>query len=173
MADNSLTPKQEKFLHKYLECGNASDAYRFAYDCSKMKDATVNVKASELLTNGKITVRLSELQGELKEKSDITKEQVLDQLRCIMFADIRDYVDFDGTTISFKDFSLLTDNQAKAIESIKQGRNGIELKLHGKSWSIERICKMLGFDAPTQMLAQLSTGFEKMSDAEWTELIKK
>lgn len=173
MADNSLTPKQEKFLHKYLECGNASDAYRFAYDCSKMKDATVNVKASELLTNGKITVRLSELQGELKEKSDITKEQVLDQLRCIMFADIRDYVDFDGTTISFKDFSLLTDNQAKAIESIKQGRNGIELKLHGKSWSIERICKMLGFDAPTQMVAQLSTGFEKMSDDELKELIKE
>ena len=173
MADNSLTPKQEKFLHKYLECGNASDAYRFAYDCSKMKDATVNVKASELLTKGKITVRLSELQGELKEKSDITKEQVLDQLRCIMFADIRDYVDFDGTTISFKDFSLLTDNQAKAIESIKQGRNGIELKLHGKSWSIERICKMLGFDAPTQMVAQLSTGFEKMSDDELKELIKE
>ena len=138
-----------------------------------MKDATVNVKASELLTNGKITVRLSELQGELKEKSDITKEQVLDQLRCIMFADIRDYVDFDGTTISFKDFSLLTDNQAKAIESIKQGRNGIELKLHGKSWSIERICKMLGFDAPTQMVAQLSTGFEKMSDDELKELIKE
>ena len=173
MADNSLTPKQEKFLHKYLECGNASDAYRFAYDCSKMKDATVNVKASELLTNGKITVRLSELQGELKEKSDITKEQVLDQLRCIMFADIRDYVDFDGTTISFKDFSLLTDNQAKAIESIKQGRNGIELNLHGKSWSIERICKILGFDAPTQMVAQLSTGFEKMSDDELKELIKE
>ena len=173
MADNSLTPKQEKFLHKYLECGNASDAYRFAYDCSKMKDATVNVKASELLTNGKITVRLSELQGELKEKSDITKEQVLDQLRCIMFADIRDYVDFDGTTISFKDFSLLTDNQAKAIESIKQGRNGIELKLNGKSWSIESICNMLGFDAHTQRVAKLRTGFEKMSDEELQELTKE
>ena len=172
MINNKLTVKQENFLHKYLECGNASEAYRFSYDCSKMKDETVNRNAASMLTNNKIATRLSELQGELKEKSDITKEEVLNHLRCILNSDIRDYVDFDGVMISFKDFSRLTDDQATAIESIKQGKNGIELKLHGKSWSIERICKMLGFDAPTQMVAQLSTGFEKMSDEELENLIK-
>jgi phage terminase small subunit len=26
-----LTIKQEKFCNKYLECGNASEAYRYAY----------------------------------------------------------------------------------------------------------------------------------------------
>jgi len=44
----------------------------------------------------------------------------------------------------------LTERQIKAIESIKKGKGGIELKLHGKSWTIDRICKMLGFDAPTK-----------------------
>lgn len=172
MAENNLTPKQEKFIDKYLECGNASEAYRFAYDCSKYSEEAVWVNASKLLKNAKVLLMMKEKQAALREKGQITKEQVLDQLRCIMFADIRDYVDFDGVMISFKDFSKLTDDQAKAIESIKQGRNGIELKLHGKNWSIERICKMLGFDAPTQMVAQLSTGFEKMSDEELKQMIK-
>jgi hypothetical protein len=30
-----LDVKQEKSAHAYLECGNASEAYRKAYDCKK------------------------------------------------------------------------------------------------------------------------------------------
>ena len=32
MADNKLTPKQEAFILAYLETGNASEAYRRAYN---------------------------------------------------------------------------------------------------------------------------------------------
>ena len=39
--------------------------------------------------------------------------------------------------VRFKPFDQLTENQLKAIESVKMGRNGIELRLHSKSWSIE------------------------------------
>lgn len=31
------------------------------------------------------------------------------------------------------------------IESIKHGKYGLEIKLHGIDWSIEKICKHLGF----------------------------
>jgi len=143
-----LTPKQEKFCNKYLECGNASEAYRFAYDCSKMKDSTINRKAVELLANGKITASVSGMQAEQKAKSDITKEYILKKLQAIADSKITDYVYFDGSEIKFYDFSLLSEKQIEAIESIKHGRYGIEIRLHGKSWTIERICKMLGFDAP-------------------------
>lgn len=142
-----LTIKQENFCNKYIETGNASEAYRFAYNCEKMKAETINVKSSELLSSGKITVRVNYLKKELKEKSDITKERVLEELKAIMESDIRNYLTFTGKTIRFKNFKDLTDKQAKAIEAIKKGKNGIELKLHGKNWSIDRICKMLGFDA--------------------------
>lgn len=166
-----LTIKQERFIDKYLECGNASEAYRFAYDCSRYSEEAIWANASKLLKNAKVLLRVNEKQALLREKGQITKEQVLHQLKCILQADIRTYVDFDGKNISFKDFSKLTPDEVLAIESIKQGRNGIELKLHGKNWTIERICKMLGFDAPTQMVAQLSTGFEKMSDEELKQMI--
>lgn len=146
-----LSIKQENFCNKYIECGNASEAYRHAYECSKMKEETVNENASRLLKSSKVTARINDLQTELKSKSDITKERILSELEAIIDAKITDYLDFDGTFIKFKSFEKLTEKQVKAIESIKEGRNGIELKLYGKSWTIERICKMLGFDAPTKV----------------------
>ena len=83
-----LTIKQEKFCNKYIECGNASEAYRYAYDCGKMMDKSVWEKASELLKNVKVSSRVSELQRKLEEKSDITKERVLQELKSIGFSEI-------------------------------------------------------------------------------------
>ena len=56
-----MTPKQEKFCQAYIETGNASEAYRQAYNAEKMQAQTIHVKASELLASGKIAVRLEEL----------------------------------------------------------------------------------------------------------------
>ena len=56
-----MTPKQERFCQAYIETGNASEAYRQAYNAEKMKAQTIHVKASELLASGKVAVRLKEL----------------------------------------------------------------------------------------------------------------
>lgn len=168
-----LTIKQENFCNFYIETGNASEAYRRSYATEKMKDETINRKAKELMDNGNITARIKELQAELKAISDITKERVLEELSAIAFADIRDYVVFNGRSIRFKPFKDLTDRQAKAIESIKKGKNGIELHLHGKSWTIERICRMLGFDVPQQIDQVLTTGLEGTSCEELRKKLEK
>lgn len=168
-----LTVKQEKFCNKYTECGNASEAYRFAYGCKKMKDETINRTSFDLLNNHKIAARIDALKAELKAKSDITKERILEEMSAILEAKITDYLEFDGTSIKFKNFSNLTERQVRAIESIKEGKNGIELKLHGKNWSIDRICKMLGFDAPVVMEQRLTTGFENVEDGDLKEKLMK
>lgn len=143
-----LSIKQENFCNYYIECGNASEAYRRAYSCSNMKDESINVKAFELLNNGKITVRVKELQEELKKKSDITKEEVLNMLRSFMYADIRNFLTIKDGNVTFKDSEDWTDEMAMQVESVKQGKDGIEIKLNGRTWTIQRICKMLGFDSP-------------------------
>jgi phage terminase small subunit len=153
---NNLTIKQEKFCQAYIETGNASEAYRQAYSCGNMKDSVINIKACELLKNGKISVRVRELQSELKKSSDIKKSDILEELSCIAFSDIRHYVTFNGTTLKFKNFDELTDKQARAIESIKESKTGIEIKLHGKSWSIERICKCWDTMPPKTLIFRLS-----------------
>lgn len=95
MAEGKLTIKQEKFCNKYLECGNASEAYRFAYECSKMSDETVWKRSSELLQNGEVTGRVKQLQAQLAEKELITKEELIRLNVSIINADVLDFVDAD------------------------------------------------------------------------------
>lgn len=63
MPRDSLTPKQEAFAHKFVETGNAAEAYRFAYDASKMAVTTIYPHASRLLDNGKVAARVAELKA--------------------------------------------------------------------------------------------------------------
>lgn len=168
---HKLTIKRENFCNYYVETGNASEAYRRAFACKNMKDKTITEAASRLINDSNVNARIKELQGEIKKKSDITKEKILYELDCIINAKITDYIMLEEGRLSFKDFNELAESQVKAIESVKQGKNGIELKLHGKSWSIERICKMLGYDAPVKIEDKRATNFESMSDEELKKYI--
>ncbi|CNF25929.1 Terminase small subunit [Yersinia nurmii] len=76
----SLTQKQETFCQAYIETGNASEAYRTAYAADKMKPESVNRKAKELLDNGKIAARIAELQGEIKQRHNVTIDSLIKEL---------------------------------------------------------------------------------------------
>lgn len=120
-----LTIKQENFCNYYVERGNASEAYRRAYSCANMKDETVNRNAVQLLNRNKIATRVAELQDEQKAKSDITKEEII------------------GLCVKVIRGDLITDG----VED-RDGRKS--RRTISKTWAIDRICKMLGFDAPTK-----------------------
>ena len=65
-----LTAKQEKFVQELIRNGgNRSAAYRVAYDASKMKEQTINQKASRLLKQDNIRARYDEIQGKVIEKT--------------------------------------------------------------------------------------------------------
>ena len=55
--DMQLTEKQQRFTMHYVEHGNATRAYRDAYNAERMSDKTVNEAASRLLKNSKIAAR--------------------------------------------------------------------------------------------------------------------
>lgn len=75
-----LTPKQEAFALAYVETGNASEAYRRAYNAGKMKPETVNRTAKGLLDNRKIAARVAELQAEHVERHRLTVDDLLAEL---------------------------------------------------------------------------------------------
>lgn len=76
----ALTPKQDAFCLKYVETGNASEAYRQTYHTDGMKPESVNRKAKELMDNGKITARISELQAEHAKRHNLTVDDLLEEL---------------------------------------------------------------------------------------------
>lgn len=63
-----------------LKGGNASEAYRYAYRCENMKDATIRNKASDLLKKGDIRVMLNELKEDAQERAQLTVEDLIAEL---------------------------------------------------------------------------------------------
>ena len=78
----TLTPKQEKFAQLYVEKGNASEAYRQAYN-SKAKYETVNVSASKLLSDPKVSLRVRELRKQLEKTALWNREESFKVLAAI------------------------------------------------------------------------------------------
>ena len=81
MASGDLTPKQDSFCLKYIECSNQSEAYRHAYPRSlNWKPETVHNKASHMMRNAKVKARIEELKQQAVDKFTVTyemKEQML------------------------------------------------------------------------------------------------
>lgn len=73
----ALTPKQEKFCLKYIETGNASEAYRQSYDCERMKPETIKRSAKELLDNRNIATTIEKLRQEAKDRHSITVDDII------------------------------------------------------------------------------------------------
>ncbi len=147
---SKLTIKQENFCNYYIESGNASEAYRRAFSCDNMKADTIHVKAKELLNNGKITVRVKELQAEVKNRSDLKKDEAVNELSNIVRVRITNIMQIKGDTITVRNLEELPDEIVSAISSIKQTNAGIEIKLYDKISAIDRLSKMKGWDEPTK-----------------------
>lgn len=78
---SKLTQKQETFCLEYLKDGNATRAYKIAYNCSKTKESSINVNASKLLKDTKIIQRLDSLKEKIVNKALWKKEDSILKLK--------------------------------------------------------------------------------------------
>ena len=75
-----LTIKQEAFARAYVETGNASEAYRRAYNAENMQIDTVKKRASELLSRGDIKGTVQKLKDEIASRHEITVDSLVNEL---------------------------------------------------------------------------------------------
>lgn len=152
--NNKLSIKQEKFCNYYLECGNASEAYRRAFSCERMSDKTIWEKASVLLSKDKVRARVELLRAEMQRRMDMTRDEAVGILADIARANIVDALvvrrSKDYTTILVNDVTKLPLSTQRAILSIKSSDKGYEVKLYNKIEAIDKLSKMLGWDAPVK-----------------------
>ena len=78
---DKLPPKHEAFAIAYAENGNASKAYKAVYNVNdNASDNSINVEASKLRNNPKVTLRILELQELVRERHSITTESLSEEL---------------------------------------------------------------------------------------------
>lgn len=158
-----LTQKQEAFCLAYIETGNASEAYRRAYNAANMKPETVNRKAKELLDNGKIAARLKELNEKAVSAAVMTRQEALERLSRFARIDLADLVEFgehelgdeDGrpviqATWRIKDSAMQDPAKMAAIAELTAGRDGIKIKTHSPLQAIQQLAKMQGWESATK-----------------------
>jgi terminase, small subunit len=75
-----MTPKQEQFARLYVETGNASEAYRQAYNTDNMKPETVTNEAYKLLQAPDISAMVDGLKEEARQRHAVTVGDLLHEL---------------------------------------------------------------------------------------------
>lgn len=75
-----LTPKQERFVQNLIAGMSQREAYRAAYSAEKMTNRAVDVAASRLLDNAKVSLRYEALQERAAQKAVWTREKAIDGL---------------------------------------------------------------------------------------------
>ena len=80
---NELTQKQENFCLAYIETGNASEAYRKAYNAAGSSEKSVWELASKMLDNPKVISRLEALREQAARRVLLTLERHLEELAAL------------------------------------------------------------------------------------------
>lgn len=131
---DKLTPKQELFVQGIISGLSQRQAYRKAYKAEKMSDETVDSKASELLKNGKVTVRYRELLKQFSNMSLWSREQAFNEYEWLKNK-ARASIEQDGirqansnaflsaldgmNNMAWKDFELTDEKIRQEIELLK------------------------------------------------------
>ncbi|WP_097003918.1 terminase small subunit [Lacrimispora amygdalina] len=164
----ALTAKQKIFADEYLIDLNATRAYKVAYPKVK-NDETASAAGARLLRNVKVEDYIQKRMKDREKRTEITQDMVLKELAKIGFADVTDFVSIEdkGTykAVQVKTTDEMPGDKLGAIAGIKEGANGIEIKLNDKGKALELIGRHLGmFKDKLEVSGTLETEKTKLDD---------
>ena len=170
-----MTEKQKIFADEYLIDLNATRAYRVAYPSVK-KDGTAAQAGSRMLRNVKVAQYISERMQERQERTEVTQDMVVRELAAIAFARATDYVEIrSGGAVLIKPTENLSGQQISAIAGIKEGANGIEIKLKDKEKALELLGRHLGMwndKLKVEGDVEVNNPFEGLTTEELKKLVR-
>ena len=158
-----MTDKQKRFCDEYLIDLNATRAYKTAYPLIK-KDETARANGSRLLTYANIKKYIEERMQERQERTEVTQDQVVKELAAIAFAKATDYAEVRDGQVIIKNTTDLSDMMVRAIAGIKEGRNGVEIKLNDKGKALELLGRHLGMFKDRMEVSGLEEEKSKLDD---------
>lgn len=117
-----LTNKQERFVQELVKGKSQREAYKTAYDASKMKDSTIDARASALFKQSKVRVRYDELMKPAEDETERMRKFIMEKLSQIASGEICDITteyDAEGNVIRSKR-TVKASDQANAINKLAE-----------------------------------------------------
>ena len=193
ICNSGLTEREQDFVLYYLESHNATQSYLKAYGKDKK---FAHVRGFELLHKQKIKTELNKLKKIMRIGYDIDPSQYLEFLLKSANADIGDYIKFSEEEVPLYDESgtqmvdadtgePLTKKVNKmhlvnsdtvdtsVITEIKQGRDGISIKLVDKSRCWDKIKDYFEWKKNEEDLnttdSNIIEAIQSRTDSTWNE----
>lgn len=161
VQSDNLTEKQRLFCINYIKYFNATKAYQKAYECAY---STAMVEGHRHLRNPKISAEIDRMKEEQTNDLKLDVRDILQKYIDIAFADLTDFVTFGSREVVQKDSDTgepftnehgepLTDYityvdlvnsdevDGTIITEVKEGRDGISVKLADKMKALEMLSK--------------------------------
>lgn len=162
IESSELNEKQQQFCLHYIRHFNATKAYREAYECDYR---TAHANSHRMMANDGIQAEIRRLKAEMQNELFIDAGDLAREYMKMAFADINDFLEFgsreivvrdkhgqvmtdkEGVEITFKESFIHLNDSASVdgtlISEVKQGRDGISLKLHDKQKAMQELSKRL------------------------------
>ena len=144
---NGLTQKQKAAADHYLMHGNKANAYRHAYNCSRMKKITSAARATELFQHPNVMRYIDEVRQKATSKAAMTQEEAINILSEMGRGKLSEFL-----------------NDAGEVDPVKVAHAGYSLHAYDVAWSeagpsrkvkmrdpiqaIKLLADMLGWNAP-------------------------
>lgn len=139
---HDLTVEQGLFCRSYIIDRNPVAALRrlnYAGEPDKLKRI-----ANRFLAVPEVQACIETLASRMMQKLEITAERVQKKIADIAFFDPRGVVMFDNLGLAILPSKFWTEEQIAALQSVKQGPNGIEIKFYDRLRAAEMLSKQLG-----------------------------
>jgi len=155
IENNALTEKQRIFVMEYMRDFNATRAA-----------IVVGYSKKTAYSIGWELLRKPEIQAEIKRQKEMRAaelgldvQRIIAEYMKIAFADVTDLLDFgqrevqvmnvEGNpimkTVNYVDFKDAAEVDGTVISEVKQGKEGVSIKLHDKMRALEKLEKYVGF----------------------------
>lgn len=154
IENDDLTEQQKLFCLLYLQYFNATKAYREAYP--EVTYNTARTEGAKLLAKPCVKTELTRLKAELQQDMYMSVKDLVKEYAKQAFADITDFVEFgqteyidEGGMQRKRSYVLLKDSEevdGTLVQEVKQGRDGVTIKLHDKQRAMEALMKYLTVD---------------------------
>lgn len=100
--------------------------------------------ATRLLKNVNISARIAEIQNRGAERAAASVERIVEEIERLSFSDLTEAIDIRRNKIYLKDIKKLPKEVRAAIASLKQTKEGIEVKFYNKIAALDMLAKHRG-----------------------------
>ncbi len=143
--EDGLTPNMVEFCKAVVSGLSLSDSYRKAYRADKMKASSINVNASKLMADTKVSLMVLSLREQVNKDFVIKESDLLREVARIAFFDIRKTYHPDGKV---KLPHELDDDTAHAIQAFTIDEYGrASYKANDKGAAQDKLVKIAGLYA--------------------------